>query len=89
VFLSSGVWIVVGALLWCRLGVRWFFVVQLVAFFGQGASASLGDAMTLTSNLCEQLVTWALIVLGWRLPTKLEEARLIETAVMAETRSES
>lgn len=80
VFLSSGVWIVIGALLWCRLGVCWFFVLQIVAFVGQGASAALGDAAGLSSNLCEQLVTWALLGFGWQLDSKLRYRTMTTSA---------
>ena len=69
VFLSSGCWIVCGILIWQWLGDRfaWFFAVQLLAFVGQGLSALAGEAIGLPSNFFEQLVTWALIGLGWQL----------------------
>ena len=68
VFLSSGVWVVVGLLLLLWRDNRWFLAVQLAALVGQGLAGALGGAaMGLPSNFCEQLVTWALIVLGWEL----------------------
>jgi len=91
VFLSSFIWILVGVLLWCRQGLRWFLAVQLVSFFGQGASASLGSAMGLTSNLLEQVVAWALIGLGAQLGSAMEVKRAseIEIGSMAKSHSNS
>jgi hypothetical protein len=64
VFLSSYVWIAVGLLMWQWRGVRWFFALQLLSFIGQGVSAVAGEAITLPSNFFEQVVTWALLVMG-------------------------
>jgi hypothetical protein len=72
VFVSSGVWIAVGVLLWQWLGIRWFALLQLVSFAGQGVAGSLGDARELPSNFFEQVVTWALVGLGWQLRRRLE-----------------
>lgn len=68
VFLSSGVWVVVGLLLLLWRRNRWFLAVQLAALVGQGLGGALGgDTFELPSNFCEQLVTWSLIGLGWEL----------------------
>ena len=68
VFLSSGVWVVVGVLLLLWRGNRWFLAVQVAALVGQGLGGALGgEALGLPSNFCEQLVTWALVGLGWEL----------------------
>ena len=68
VFLSSGVWVVVGVLLLLSRGNRWFLAVQLLALVGQGLGGALGgDWLQVPSNACEQLVTWALVLLGWEL----------------------
>ena len=48
-------------------------ILQLLAFVGQGASAAAGEAINLPSNFFEQLVTWALLVLGWKLDRELRE----------------
>lgn len=68
VFLSSYVWIAVGLLIWQHRGLRWFACVQLVAFAGQGVSGALPkDFLEMPSNFFEQVVTWALLILGWQL----------------------
>jgi hypothetical protein len=68
VFLSSGVWVVVGVLLLVHSRTKWFLVVQLIALVGQGMAGGIGgDWAELPSNFFEQLVTWSLVVLGWQL----------------------
>lgn len=68
VFLSSGVWVVVGVLLLVHSRTKWFLVVQLISLVGQGLAGGLGgDLVELPSNFFEQLVTWSLVILGWQL----------------------
>lgn len=87
VFLSSYVWIAVGLLLWQWRGVRWFFALQLLSFVGQGVSAVAGEAMFLPSNFFEQVVTWALLIMGrniqrdWRSIQGLASESLLSGAV--------
>ncbi len=72
VFLSSYVWIAVGVLLWQWRGVTWFVVLQVLSFIGQGVSAVAGEAIILPSNFFEQVVTWALLLMGRKLHLQLQ-----------------
>lgn len=59
--------------------VKWFLILQVAAFLAQGASAGLGEAMGVLSNLFEQVSLWS-IILALRYidnSDKLDEALLL------------
>ena len=83
VFLSSGVWIMVGVLLLLWRDNRWFLVLQLVSLVGQGLGGALGrDLVLLPSNFFEQVVTWALIVLGRQLSRDVSSTMGVATPLL-------
>ena len=67
-------------------------LLQLVSLVGQGVAGSLGDARELPSNFFEQMVTWALVGLGWQLRRRLERQQQRVTrelkAAQAEARTQ-
>lgn len=42
--------------------IKWFLILQVAAFLAQGASAGLGEAMGVLSNLFEQVSLWSIIL---------------------------
>lgn len=82
VFASSFVWIVVGVWLYRVRSVKWFLLVQIAAFAGQGGAAPLKDLMGTVSNLLEWVVTIALAILVKQLGEANEEQKELQGTLL-------
>lgn len=62
VFFATFLIVAASFILWYHHSIRWFVIVQVLLFVGQGAAVSLKDYMSCFSNALEQVLAWSLLL---------------------------